>query len=258
MEQLISAFQKHVVLSPVAFYALLVGFLAGWLSKRRPKLVPAHQVRGRSPARSRPPPAGYETVRRQGSFTVRGAFSPTITQIDLDGEELSGPFFASRFPLSPVTVDLVICRPVAGTARRQHVRGTTARRRACNWEVLLITRGAEPYKGTLALPGGFVDISRGESCAAAAARELLEETGVCVPESELTRSTFRADSSRDPRGHTTTLVFACVVPAGTTARAGDDAARVHWVAVDEATADTALAFDHAELLREAVDVLLRE
>ena len=43
-------------------------------------------------------------------------------------------------------------------------------------KVLLIQRGADPYKNHWALPGGFVEIN--ESVDVAAERELAEETGM--------------------------------------------------------------------------------
>ena len=42
--------------------------------------------------------------------------------------------------------------------------------------LLLVQRGAEPYKGCWALPGGFLEIE--ETLQQAAVRELEEETGV--------------------------------------------------------------------------------
>jgi 8-oxo-dGTP pyrophosphatase MutT (NUDIX family) len=44
--------------------------------------------------------------------------------------------------------------------------------------VLLIRRNTEPQKGTLTLPGGYIDA--GETWQAAACREVLEETGISL------------------------------------------------------------------------------
>lgn len=49
--------------------------------------------------------------------------------------------------------------------------------------LLLVKRNIEPKKGMFALPGGFVD--EGESVEVAARRELQEETGLLISESEL-------------------------------------------------------------------------
>ncbi|MFC8570738.1 NUDIX domain-containing protein [Streptomyces sp. NPDC057245] len=119
-------------------------------------------------------------------------------------------------------------------------------------EVLLIRRGWPPYKGKLALPGGFVD--DGETPRAAAARELLEETGVRVRESDLVEVGVFDRPGRDPRGNFISTAYLINVPEDTTARAGDDAAAVRWVPL-AATGD--LAFDHDEIVHEARQKLTR-
>jgi ADP-ribose pyrophosphatase YjhB (NUDIX family) len=45
--------------------------------------------------------------------------------------------------------------------------------------IVVIRRNIEPQKGTLALPGGYIDL--GETWQEGGARELLEETGIDLP-----------------------------------------------------------------------------
>lgn len=122
-------------------------------------------------------------------------------------------------------------------------------------ELLLVRRKHDPFAGSWALPGGFVD--EDESLEHAAARELHEETGLDdVPMEQL--GAF-GDPGRDPRGHTVTAVYLAVVPRETSrVCAGDDAAEAEWVAVDALHLDerespspgkTCLAFDHARVVR---------
>ncbi len=108
--------------------------------------------------------------------------------------------------------------------------------------VLLIRRKKDPFAGSWALPGGFVD--ENERLADAARRELVEETGVTV--ADLEQLYTAGDPGRDPRGWTVSVAYlAQVDPAALKPVAADDADEVGWHPLD---ALPALAFDHAMLL----------
>ncbi len=93
-------------------------------------------------------------------------------------------------------------------------------------EVLLIRRGGHPNIGMFALPGGFVELR--EDLETAAARELMEETGVRdLPLVQV--KTFGA-WDRDPRWRVITTLYAAVLPEKPAAKAGDDAADAVWFA----------------------------
>lgn len=112
-------------------------------------------------------------------------------------------------------------------------------------EVLLIRRASPPYAGSWALPGGFVDID--EDLAAAAARELAEETGLAGL--ELFQVGAFGDPHRDPRERVITVAHCgIVVGKGADARAASDAAEVAWFDVERLPA---LAFDHLEIVTAA-------
>ena len=115
--------------------------------------------------------------------------------------------------------------------------------------LLLIRRGNPPFKGKYALPGGFVDV--GETVQDACRRELMEETGVKAGRLELIG--VYSDPSRDTRGHTCSVAFLTRV-ARATPKAGDDAAAAEWV---EGWQQVELAFDHANILRDAERLLRR-
>jgi ADP-ribose pyrophosphatase YjhB (NUDIX family) len=95
-------------------------------------------------------------------------------------------------------------------------------------QVLLIRRGREPYRGSWALPGGFVQPD--ETVGEAAARELEEETGIsgCLSRQIYTFS----EPGRDPRGWVITVVYLALVSEPSLAiRAGDDAADAAWFTI---------------------------
>lgn len=113
--------------------------------------------------------------------------------------------------------------------------------------VLLIRRRWAPFEDQGALPGGHVD--PGETVAAAAVRELVEETGVTVTVTSLTPVGVYSAPGRDPRGRYVTVAFLVwlTTPVGTAA--ADDAADARWVPLHDATG---LAFDHDQILSDAL------
>ena len=109
---------------------------------------------------------------------------------------------------------------------------------------LLIRRKSEPFRGFWALPGGFVDVE--EPPAAAAARELEEETGITGVDLRLF-GVF-GDPGRDPRGWTISIAFAAQVESCVNAESGSDASEACWKALDDLPP---LAFDHSRIIAAA-------
>ena len=106
--------------------------------------------------------------------------------------------------------------------------------------LVLIERKNPPHGW--ALPGGFVNV--GETLAAAARREALEETSLEVEILELLGC--YSDPARDPRGHTVSTGF--IARARGTPRAADDAAALAVFPLDRLPAP--LAFDHGRILED--------
>jgi ADP-ribose pyrophosphatase YjhB (NUDIX family) len=101
----------------------------------------------------------------------------------------------------------------------------------CQLQVLLIKRGGHPCLGQWALPGGFVNPD--ETVGEAAARELLEETGIQVDISKLEQLHVFSRPGRDPRTRIITCTHLAVIDAESKGafvdpRAGDDAAEARW------------------------------
>ena len=123
--------------------------------------------------------------------------------------------------------------------------------------LLLVERGLLPFKGRLALPGGFLHVGEGgqdgEALDDAAARELLEETGLGRAQVTLGQLGAFGAPGRDPRGRTITVAyFALVRPeAARAVRAGSDAAAARWLPVAGIDLD-ALAFDHGRIITAAL------
>ena len=111
-------------------------------------------------------------------------------------------------------------------------------------EVLLIRRGREPFKGSWAIPGGFVDV--GERVEDACRRELVEETGLRGDIVDLLG--VYSDPKRDPRGHTVSVVYVLKVGGIVQVDDLDDADEARWF---DCVQLPELAVDHAEILAHA-------
>lgn len=122
--------------------------------------------------------------------------------------------------------------------------------------VLLVRRGADPFAGRWAFPGGFVDPD--EDPRDACLRELREETGFDGGGLALTQLGAWGAPDRDPRGRVVSIAWWARLPAVPDSAAlpgvegGDDAAEAHWVPLADALQPDALAFDHAAILRDAI------
>jgi 8-oxo-dGTP diphosphatase len=140
-------------------------------------------------------------------------------------------------------------------------------------QVLLVRRGEQPYRGSWALPGGFVRPRTGpdgekteEDLPQTAARELAEEAGPQLRPTHLEQLGSYGSPGRDPRLRVVSVAYLAFAPEMPEATPGADAADAQWVPVDslglsqtEGTVTQRpgttrlLAFDHARILADGVE-----
>jgi len=99
--------------------------------------------------------------------------------------------------------------------------------------ILMIERKAQPGKGLMALPGGFLDAN--ETLKSAVIRELREETRIKVPApvlaGSITKTQVFDDPYRSARGRTVTHAYLIELKGEKLpkVKGGDDAAHAFWV-----------------------------
>ncbi len=121
----------------------------------------------------------------------------------LTESEFLATYDASKYERPSVTVDIILI---------------------VDDKVLLIRRGGHPCLGKLAFPGGFVEPD--EDVYSAAARELLEETGLqarCLKQLRVA-----SKPNRDPRTRIITVPFLADIEDASALHAGDDAMAANW------------------------------
>lgn len=184
---------------------------------------------------------------------------PSLRRVYRQGDDYDRgmpPYDPSAFPPFAVTVDLVVL--------------TVRRHALC---ALVVKRGEQPFQGRWALPGGFV--REDEDLDGAAARELVEETGLCVHDpgtpgpvpgtgAHLEQLATYGAPDRDPRMRVVSVAHLALAPDLPAPRAGGDANSARWAPVEDLLGlegagahedgkSEPLAFDHARILADGVE-----
>lgn len=102
-------------------------------------------------------------------------------------------------------------------------------------ELLVATRAHEPVKGTLDLPGGFVDMD--ENGEEAVIREVKEETGLEVDSLNYLFSIPNRYMYSDFEIQTLDLVYLCNVKDTSNLRADDDVANLQFIKIADLQPD---------------------
>lgn len=127
----------------------------------------------------------------------------------------------------------------------------------CGTNVLMVVRGANPGKGTLALPGGFLNVN--ERIIDGIIRELQEETVISVSEDELRSSLKKIDyfdaPNRSLRGRT--ISFGGLINLERTSlprvKGSDDAVKAFWIDINELRQQPEKIFeDHLSLINRMI------
>lgn len=157
-------------------------------------------------------------------------------------EQFLAAYEPKEYPSVALTVDLVVFAVLGNTLH-----------------AALIRRGGHPFKGALALPGGFVESD--EDALQAAWRELEEETGLDLGAHRAHVEQLATYSSprRDPRMRVVSVAHLALLATDgkilPELDPGSDASAAHWQPVHEVLTTENLAFDHRDILTAAIERL---
>jgi 8-oxo-dGTP diphosphatase len=112
-------------------------------------------------------------------------------------------------------------------------------------KVALLERDHEPFRGTLALPGGFIHPEEDEDTHASAARMLRDKTGIVSPYLEQL-GTF-SGRARDPRGWSLSISYYALVPSSIIG-----VSDCTTVVLRSASETQGLPFDHSQIVAAAL------
>lgn len=175
--------------------------------------------------------AALERLSNEGATIVRFP--------DREEAKFLSSYDATKYPPVAVTVDICVFTIINGEL-----------------SILLIERGGHPFKGSWALPGGFIEAD--ENAEQAVLRELKEETHLNLKPSHIEQLGTYTDPHRDPRMRVISIAYIALLPSPETPIGGDDAAQAHFFSVkdlldsDEGE-NFSLAFDHETILRDGVE-----
>jgi 8-oxo-dGTP diphosphatase len=181
------------------------------------------------------------TVHEEYAEKVFSEFTADMPRVDRSDEPCE--IYMYDYLMPSLVVDIVV------TAAEQSL-------------LLLVERKKDPWKGQLALPGGFVNID--EPIDMAAIRELREETG--IEAKTLTFVGWYDEPDRDPRGRVISMAFHVdcgnIVPE---VEGMDDVENARWVTrsayqhqkydypeTRNKTMEQSLAADHAKIIGDAI------
>ena len=112
-------------------------------------------------------------------------------------------------------------------------------------KLALLERDHDPFRGVLALPGGFIHPEADEDTHGSAARVLRDKTGIVSPYLEQLE-TF-SGRARDPRGWSLAVAYYALVPSAVIKRSVSPAVQLR-----SASETQSLPFDHSRIVAAAL------